>query len=159
MDMAKAVLVLLVPIAILVAIYVYFFGGNNVIAIDPSETYNTAAASSNFTVVQPAGLPDGWKPVSAAYQDNLLRVGYVTPAGDGIQIVETSHPANRSISSEIGKTPSVAPVTTIGGVDWAQLTGEGDSIKALVSTVGTRTVIIKGDTDFATLARFASSLH
>ena len=37
-DMAKAVLVLLVPVAILVAVYVFFFGGSNVIAIDPSGT-------------------------------------------------------------------------------------------------------------------------
>jgi uncharacterized protein DUF4245 len=159
MDMTKAVLVLLVPVAILVSIYVFFFGGSNVIAIDPSQTYSTAAASANFTVVQPTGLSDSWKPLSAAYGDDLLRVGYIAPSGDGIQLVESSHPVNELLSAELGNTAQTAPATTIGDATWGQLTVDGRPTKALVSTVGNRTVIVKGQTDFKTLQEFAASLR
>src|SRR5215475_5992197 len=151
MDMTKAVLVLLVPVAILVAVYVFFFGVNKVIAIDPSGTYTTASADANFKVVQPSGLSDSWKPVSAAFANDLLRVGYVAPSGDGLQLVESSQPENAVIASEFGKAPATAPAVTIGTDTWGQLSLPGKSTKALVNTTGNRTVIVKGDTDFKTL--------
>ena len=158
MDMTKAVLVLLVPVAVLVAIYVFFFGGSNPIVIDPSQTFSTARSSANFTVVQPAGLSDKWKPISAAYAGDLLRVGYIAPSGDGVQLVESSQPANKVLGAELGNTDSVATAVTLGDTSWGQLTVHGQPTKALVSTVGNRTVIIKGPTDFSTLQALAAAL-
>jgi hypothetical protein len=159
MDMAKAVLILLVPIAILFALYVFFFGGNNVIPIDPSGTYSTATSSANFTVAQPSGLSDKWKPVSSAYADDLLRVGYIAPNGDGIQLIESSHPANALLDSEVSKSARTGTAVSIGDTTWGQLNVPDRATNALVSTVGNRTIIIRGDTDFKTLQEFASALR
>ena len=159
MDMTKAVLVLLVPVAILFAIYVRFFGGSDVIAIDPSQTYSTAVASANFTVAQPTGLSSKWKSISAAYGNDLLRVGYIAPSGDGIQLIETSKATAPLLKAEVGNTDPIAAAVNVGTTTWGELVVSGRSTKALVSTVGNRTIIVKGQTDFKTLQDFAAALH
>lgn len=156
MDMAKAVLVLLVPVALLVAAYVFFFGGNNVISIDPSGDYAAARAAGQFSVLQPAGLPSSWKPVSSSYSAGTLRVGYVTPSGSGIQLVESKQSL---INSELGATAPVAAEANAGGLTWGQLSVSGKPIRALVNTDPARTVIIKGQTGFDQLEAFAASLR
>src|SRR5689334_24332418 len=94
MDMTKAVLVLLVPVIIAVLVYVFFFGGSDPIRIDTTSTFQTAHATAHYPVLEPAGLSSKWTPISAAYgADKLLRVGYVAPSGDGIQLVESPEAA------------------------------------------------------------------
>lgn len=154
-DMAKAVLVLLVPVAALFAAYVFFFGGNNVIAIDPSGDYGAARAAKQFTVVEPQSLSSDWKPVSSSYSNGVLRVGYVAPSGAGIQLVESKQ---NLISSEVGSTQNVAKAVDAGGLTWGQLSTTGKSINALVNSDTGRTVIIKGRAGFDELETFAASL-
>jgi hypothetical protein len=159
-DMLKATLVLLVPVAILVALYVFFFGGNNVIQIDPSQSYADARASAHFTVLQPAGLASGWKPVSSQFQPgktSLLRVGYVAPDGDGIQLIETDEPADTVLNAELGSIPAFAKSVDVGGLTWGLVDAKGSSI-ALVNSEAGRTVIVTGNTTQADLAAFANSL-
>jgi uncharacterized protein DUF4245 len=159
-DMTKAVLVLLVPVAILVALYVYFFGGNNVIQIDPSQSYSDARASAHFTVLQPAGLSSGWKPVSSQFTPgatSTLRVGYIAPDGSGIQLVETDQAAGTVIASELGNVGSLAKSVDAGGRTWGVLQAKNSDL-ALVDTESSRTVIISGQASQTDLQDFASSL-
>jgi hypothetical protein len=160
-DMTKAVLVLLVPVAILVVVYVYFFGGNNVISIDPSQSYSDARASAQFAVLQPAGLSSRWKPVSSQFEPgatSTLRVGYVAPDGGGIQLIETDKPANAVISSELGSVGPVAKSVQAGGITWGVVNGK-DSDLGLVDTESGRTVIISGQASEPELQQFAASLR
>jgi hypothetical protein len=160
-DMAKAVLVLLVPVALLVALYVFFFGGNNVIQIDPSQSYADARASAHFTVLQPADLSTKWKPVSAQFEPgatSTLRVGYIAPDGGGIQLIETDEPANTAITSELGNVGSLAHSVDAGGLTWGLVDAKGSAL-ALVDTEASRTVIITGHASQAELQEFAASLH
>ncbi len=161
-DMAKAVLVLLVPVALLVAVYVFFFGGNNVIAVDPGDTYSAARASAHFTVVQPAGLPGSWKPVSSVYEagtPSILRVGYVTPSGAGIQLVESDRPADTLIKSELGSEATVARTVTVNGTVWGVVPSTNGSNLALVDSEFGRVVIIRGQASQAELTQFAAALR
>jgi uncharacterized protein DUF4245 len=160
-DMAKAVLVLLAPVAILVALYVFFFGGNNVIQVDPSQSYADARASAHFTVLQPAGLPTTWKSVSAQFEPgatSTLRVGYLAPDGGGIQLVETNEAAKTVIASELGSVGSLAKSVNAGGLTWGVVNAK-DSALALVDTESGRTVIITGHASQAELQEFAASLR
>ncbi|HEY1487252.1 MAG TPA: DUF4245 domain-containing protein [Micromonosporaceae bacterium] len=160
-DMLKATLVLLVPVAILFALYVFFFGGNNVIRIDPSQSYADARTSAHFTVLQPAGLSDAWKPVSSQFQPgatSMLRVGYVSPHGDGIQLIETNEAATLAIDSELGNVGSVARSVDAGGRSWGLVDAKGSNL-ALVDTEAGRTVIITGDASQSELQQFAASLR
>jgi hypothetical protein len=161
-DMLKAVLVLLVPVAILFGIYVYFFGGNNVITIDPSGTYAEARVSAHFTVLQPAGLSSSWKPVSSAYTvgtPSTLRVGYVAPGGAGFQLVESDSPADTLIQTELGSVNPLARSVEINGRSWGVINATKRSDLALVSTEQTRTVIIMGQASQQQLQQFAAALR
>src|SRR5919112_388171 len=77
-DMAVSLLVLLVP---------------------------TARAANLFPISEPAGLDDGWTPVSAAWQQvdggRVLRIGYVTPGGGGVQVVQTDAPVDSFLPIEL----------------------------------------------------------
>lgn len=162
-DMAKAVLILLVPVVLAVLVYVYFFGGSNVIAIDPSGDYSAAQASAHFTVLQPEGLPSGWKPVSSAYGKvtggSLLRVGYIAPDGAGIQLVESDRPVNDLLTDELGPTNSLATSVDLGGRTWGQLDSTTGDDHALVDTEDGRTVIVHGQASQADLQAFVASLR
>lgn len=156
MDMAKAVLVLLVPVMVLIGAYVFFFGGSNVITIDPSAAFADARASAHFTVLEPAALPAAWKPISSQYAlgtPSTLRVGYVAPDGNGIQLIESDAPAASLISAEVGSAGSVARSVTINGRTW------GVVDHALIDTESGRTVIITGHASQALLEAFARSLR
>ena len=160
-DMAKAVLVLLAPVAILVALYVYFFGGNNVIVIDPSSTFTEARLSAHFAVLEPAGLSSKWKPLSSAYAPgtpSTLRVGYIAPKGEGFQLVESDQAAAALLASELGKVPTLAKSVDAGGRTWGIVDATNSSDLALVDTESGRTVIIKGQATLTELEQFASSL-
>jgi len=162
-DMAKAVLVLLLPVVAAVLVYVYFFGGSNVIAIDPSTDYADAKADGHFAVVQPAGLPAGWKPVSSSFDTvadgTVLRVGYVAPDGGGFQLVESDRPAAELLDDELGPTNTVATSVDIGGLTWGRLDSTRRSDHALVSTGDGRTLIIHGQASQQDLEAFAASLR
>ncbi len=160
--MAKAVLVLLVPVAVLVALYVFFFGGNNVITVDPSSTYADARAANTFTVLQPTDLPTSWKPVSSAFQPGkpaTLRVGYVTPSGAGVQLVESSDPASTLVQDELGKGAAVGNTITANGRVWGVVNATNGSNRGLVESESGRTVIIKGQASQAELSTLAASLN
>jgi len=161
-DMLKAVLMILVPVALLFALYVFFFGGNNVITIDPSGTYAEARAASRFAVLQPVGLDSKYKPVSSAFDDGTpatLRVGYVAPDGAGMQLVETNQPADAFLKSELGALPATSRSVQAGPLTWGLVTNAKNVGTALVSTEGGRTVIVKGEASRAELTAFAASLH
>jgi hypothetical protein len=163
MDMTKAVLVLLVPVILAVVAYVYFFGGSNVIVIDPSGAYSEARQANHFAVLEPQNLPPGWKAVSSAWanDDNawVLRVGYVAPGGGGIQLVESDRPADALIQSELGNTGEVAASVQIGDRTWGKMAASTRSDRALVDTESGRTVIIMGQATDRELADFAAALH
>jgi hypothetical protein len=156
MDMAKAVLVLLVPVLVLFGIYVYFFGGSNAIKIDPSGTFSDARASAHFAVLEPQGLSSGWRPISSQYAvgtPSTLRVGYVAPDGAGIQLIESDKPADTFIAGELGNVGAVGRSVTIGGRTW------GAVGHALINTDAGRTVIIVGQASDAELDSLAGSLR
>ncbi len=163
MDMTKAVLVLLVPVMIAVVGYIYFFGGSNPIAIDPSGTYAEARQAAHFTVLEPSSLSSGWKPISSAWDEEgggwVLRVGYVAPGGGGIQLVESNRPANALITSELGSTGAVATSVQIGDHTWGRVAAGKRSDRALVGTETGRTVIIMGQATDQELADFAAALR
>jgi hypothetical protein len=162
-DMTKAVLILLVPVLVAVAVYVFFFGGSNPIAISTTDTYATAAADAHFTVLEPADLPKGWTPITIAYEPgngtSLLRVGFVSPGGAGVQLIESDQPADTLLADELGATPPTASSVQLGDLTWGQIATAKRGDRALVSTDHGRTVIVTGQASEADLETFVSHLR
>jgi hypothetical protein len=163
LDMAKAVLILLVPVVIAVAVYVFFFGGSSPIVIDPSGAYGDARAAGAFPVVQPQGLPSKWRPVSSAYGvengRHVLRVGYIAPSGAGLQLVESDGPAATVIKDEVGTANPVGASVEAGARTWGKVATGKNNQQALIDSENGYTIIVKGQTSETDLRRFAAALH
>src|SRR5262245_58571573 len=102
--MLISLVVLLIPVALIVTIF-RLRGGEDVVTVDPAAVIAQARTSGDFPVSAPADLPAGWKPVSAAFQpaggkSATLRLGYVSPSGGGVQLVESNEPVAKVMARE-----------------------------------------------------------
>ncbi|MET7666633.1 DUF4245 domain-containing protein [Micromonospora luteifusca] len=147
-DMAISLLVLLIPIALLLAFYRGFLGGDQATTVDPAPAIEQARAANTFPVSQPQGLGSGWSTVSARYQTveggANLRIGYLTPEGRGVQLLQSSVPAERLLPAELTDQGQPQGPTELAGRTWQLYTARGNQ-QALVLLEPTRTVIVIGD--------------
>jgi hypothetical protein len=147
--------VLLIPIVLLVGAYRFFYSGDQPIAVDASQTWEAARHSGRFPVLEPAGLPPGWTVISARYADGMLRIGYVTPASTGLQLLESDRPGDQLLPSELGAQAPPGNLTILNGRSWRAYPEVRGGGRALVLADNGRTVIVFGtaaDVDVRTLA-------
>ncbi|RZU73284.1 uncharacterized protein DUF4245 [Micromonospora kangleipakensis] len=160
-DMALSLLVLLVPIALLLAFYRGFLGGDEPATVDPAPAVQEARAANAFPVSAPAGLASDWRTVSARYQPEpggaTLRIGYLTPEGRGAQLVQSNVPAEKLLPAELSGGQPQGTADLPGG-SWQRYTARGNE-QALVLLEPTRTVIVVGDAGEAELRQLASALR
>jgi len=159
--MAVSLAVLLVPIALLLVFYRVVLSGDAPITIDPSATVQEAQQAGAFTVAVPVGLGTDWHTASATFarQTNgaTLRLGYVDPDKDPIQLVESNVPADVLLAAELGdKAAALGNFRTQAGV-W-RLYDARPGEKALVLAEPTRTIVVVGRTDVENLEALAKAL-
>ncbi|MFJ6149527.1 DUF4245 domain-containing protein [Micromonospora profundi] len=161
-DMAISLLVLLIPIALLLAFYRGFLGGDQATEIDPAPAIEQAQAANTFPVSQPQGLGSDWRTVSARYQTveggANLRLGYLTPEGRGVQLLQSSLPAERLLPAELTAESQPQGQTELAGRTWQRYTARGNQ-QALVLLEPTRTVLIVGDARDNELRELAGALR
>jgi hypothetical protein len=157
--MLLSMAVLLIPIFVLLGLYRFVYSGDAPVAIDAGPTWATARHSARFPVLEPAGLPKGWTVISASFADGTLRVGYVTPAGGGLRLVETDRALDAVGPAELGadaRPGNLVPVSNRFWRDFPQVRGGG---RALVLVDGGRTVIVTGTATESELQTLAASLR
>ncbi|MFI9641917.1 DUF4245 domain-containing protein [Micromonospora sp. NPDC051925] len=161
-DMALSLLVLLVPIALLLAFYRGFLGGEQPTTVDAAPAYEQARAANVFPVTEPSGLGSGWRTVSASFRtvdDGAnLRVGYLTPEGRGAQLVQSNVPPERLLPAELTAEGQPQGPAELGGANWQRYTGRGNE-QALVLLEPNRTVIVVGDARDNELRELAGALR
>ncbi|MEU6073107.1 DUF4245 family protein [Micromonospora sp. NPDC047074] len=161
-DMAISLLVLLVPIALLLAFYRGFLGGDQPTTVDPAPAVESARAANAFPVSEPAGLADGWRTVSANFQTvdggSSLRIGYLTPEGRGAQLVQSNVPPERLLPTELTAEAQPQGQTDLGGRTWQRYTARGNE-QALVLLEPDRTVIVVGDARDNELRHLAAAIR
>jgi hypothetical protein len=144
-DLVISIVVLLVPIAFIVAMF-RLQGGEDPVVMDPSPAMAQAEAAGAFPVSRPAGLAEGWRPVSAVYRGEdagaILRIGYLTPSGAGVQLIESNQPAEGLLRRELGDSVRPTGTVDISGRPWQSYEARGE--RALVLTGPDRTVIVIG---------------
>ncbi|MGC4878150.1 DUF4245 family protein [Micromonospora sp. DT43] len=147
-DMAISLLVLLIPIALLLAFYRGFLGGDQATTVDAAPAIEQARSANTFPVSEPQGLGSGWRTVSARYQTvdggANLRIGYLTPEGRGVQLLQSNVPAERLLPAELTDQSQPQGPTELGGRTWQLYTARGNQ-QALVLLEPTRTVLVVGD--------------
>ncbi|WP_328423542.1 DUF4245 family protein [Micromonospora sp. NBC_00389] len=161
-DMAISLLVLLVPIALLLAFYRGFLGGDQAATVDPAPAIDQAQSANAFPVSRPQGLGSDWRTVSARYQTveggANLRIGYLTPEGRGVQLLQSSVPAERLLPAELTDQAQPQGPTELAGRTWQRYTARGNQ-QALVLLEPTRTVVVVGDARDNELRQLAGALR
>lgn len=144
-DLVMSLIVLLIPVAVIVTIF-RLGGGEDPVVIDPSPAIEDAQRAS-FPVAVPTGLAEGWRPLSAAFQPAddgaTLRIGYLTPSGGGVQLVESTQPADVVLARELGEGVRPAGAVTVAGRPWDSYTVRSDE-RALIAVEQDRLLIVVG---------------
>jgi len=161
-DMVISLLVLLVPIALVLGFGRIFLGADQPTQVDPAPTIQEARMANLFPVSEPAGLGDGWRTVRADFERGdtgaSLRIGYLTPDDGGLQLVQSSVPAERLLPAELTGAGQPQGATELGGQSWQRYTGRPGE-RALVLLEPGRTVIVIGRVLEEDLRRVATSLY
>jgi len=159
--MALSLAVLLVPIALLLIFYRTVLSGDAPVRIDPAPTIQEARQANAFPVAVPHGLGDDWHTSSATFVREAtgatLRLGYVDPDKDPIQLVESSVPAATVLPAELTtEARRIGSFRAATGV-WQLYEGRPGE-QALVLADQKRTIIVVGATDVENLEKLAGSL-
>ena len=161
-DMVISLLVLLVPILLVLGVYNVFFDGDAPVRVDPAVAIDDARHADAFPVLVPTDLPSGWTPVSAAFRPvdggRALRIGFVSPDGEGAQVVQTDAPVTTVIPAELTGASRPQGAAQIGDVAWQTYSARPGE-RALVLLEPTRTVIVVGSAPEADLRELAASLR
>jgi hypothetical protein len=160
-DMAVSLAVLLVPIALVLAVYRFVFSGDAPVTVDPAPAIQQAQSAALFPVLVPTGLGDDWHVSSATFrraeEGATLRLGYVAPGDDSALLVQSSIPAEQLVPTELGRTAAPRSTFRDGQRAWRGYDTRPGEI-ALVLTDPDRTVIVVGNTDQENLEALARSL-
>ncbi|MBL7254857.1 DUF4245 domain-containing protein [Actinoplanes sp. LDG1-01] len=159
--MIMSLAVLLIPIALLLTFYRLVLDGDKPVSVDAAPTFQEAQRAGLFPVLTPAGLSDDWHTSTATFRraENgaTLRVGYVDPDKDPVQLVQSNVPSATLLPTELTKEAErVGTFRSPAGV-W-QLYDTRPGEQALVLADQTRTIVIVGKTDVGNLETLAGSL-
>lgn len=163
-DLILSLLVLLIPTVLLVGGYQLIAGRTEPVPVDQSQQID-AARRAGFDVTEPTGLSADWVPVSAVFRQAedgaTLRLGYVTPAGAPVQVVESTVPTDRLLVEELsdrrGAPPAPTGAVTVAGATWERYAGP-DGETALVRRDPDRTLLVIGRADESELQQLATAL-
>lgn len=115
-------------------------------------------AQTHPDVPVPRVTPAGWRATVAASDPDLLRVGWVTPAGTYVEYAASSADPSAFVQEITGEAPSAGPVA-VGAVTW-QSYREGESTSLVLPVGGTTVVVgtVRTDASLADLRLLAGSL-
>ncbi|MBU2662878.1 DUF4245 domain-containing protein [Actinoplanes bogorensis] len=160
--MAMSLAVLLIPIALLLTFYRLVLDGDKPVSVDTAPAIQEAQRAGLFPVLAPQGLGDDWHATSSTFRraENgaTLRIGYVDPDKDPIQLVESNIPSDTLLPTELTKDAKPAGNFRSPAGVWRWYSARPGE-KALVLADQTRTVVIVGKTDVSNLEALAGALR
>lgn len=159
-DMLLSLLVLAVPLLILGGIYTFVQRSDEPRRADVAAALDSARRAGDFPVAAPVGVPADWRPASAVYRAGdggaVLRIGYATPGGVGLQVVQSDRPADALLAAELGPTRSAGTVQ-VSGRAWQRYPGRPGE-EALVLLAPRRSVLVLGPRGAPELTTLAAAL-
>jgi Protein of unknown function (DUF4245) len=159
--MVRALAVLLIPIALLLTFYRVVLNGDAPTPVDPGPAIDAARAANAFPVSAPADLGADWHVASATFRREAtgatLRIGYVDPDGNGMQLIESSVPPATLLPAEL--TAAAKPVDTFRASErvWRRYDARRGE-QALVYSEPGRTLIVVGTAKSRHLQTLAAAL-
>lgn len=139
--MALSMAVLLVPLGLFYVMWDWAASDRQVSVVDTSED-RASATALGLDVIEPELSPD-WKPISSALEVDeetvILRTGWYSPDGDGLQLVQT----NGEMSAVNEKLDGAGEPVEAAGLQWAAY-DLGDN-EAWVTELPGSTVVLTAD--------------
>jgi hypothetical protein len=160
--MVLSLAVLLIPIALLLVFYRVVLSGDAPVTVDPAPSIEQAQRAGAFPVAVPQGLGEDWHVASATFQQKAegatLRIGYVDPGSDPVQLVQSSVPAATLLPVELGDSAkALRNFRTPAGVWRVYDARPGET--ALVLAEPQRTIVVVGRTDVSNLQELGAALR
>ncbi|WP_205327777.1 DUF4245 family protein [Glycomyces sp. YM15] len=144
-DMAMSMAVLLVPIGLFYVGWQWVASDRQVSVVDTTENHSTAA-SLGLAAIEPE-LSGEWKAISTDLavdgEQVVLRTGYYSPEGHGLQLSETNGTA-ADVNEDL--TGAGTPVEA-AGIEWAAY--ESGESKTWVAEIGGETFVLSAEADGA----------
>jgi hypothetical protein len=160
-DMVLSIGLLLVLVLGLFGLYRWLGGGDEG-QVDPAAAIAEARAANAFPVAVPTGLSPDWKSVSAVYQPQsagaVLRIGWRTPGGGSIQLIEGNLPPDTMMTRELGTNANSTGSADIGGHQW-QVYDARQGERAYVLQETGRLTIVVGKASEAEFRKVIESLR
>jgi hypothetical protein len=153
-DMVLSLAVLLVPILLIIAVGRFLYGDTTTATVSPQLALQGAARASMQPIPAPAA-PDGWKIVSAQFQDGVLRIGYLDRSDKGVQLVQGT--ALDLVNQELGDDARPAGEVTAAGETWSKWDAR-NGFSALTRKEGATTIVLQGPVPSAELATLADAV-
>jgi hypothetical protein len=142
-DMAMSMAVLLVPIGLFYAGWQWVASDRQVSVVDTTENHATAA-SLGLAAIEPE-LGEEWKAISTDLavdgETVVLRTGYYSPDGHGLQLAETNG-ALADVNEAL--TGTGTPVEA-AGITWAAY--ETNAGETWTAEIGGETVVLSAEPD------------
>lgn len=146
------------PVLVLVGGYQLLAGRQQPVEIDPAPAYAQANAAG-LAVTAPEGLDSGWVPVSAQFDPEgaggTLRVGYVSPAGEPVQVVYSTIAPEVLLPERLSDAGPPIGEVRLGDQSWQRYPGPPGE-QALVRMTPDLTTIVVGSADEAELEHLAA---
>lgn len=163
-DMFLALASLLVPI-LLVGALLRACGSAEPTVVDPAPAIEDARTAGLFPVLVPQGLDEGWRTVQARFARDgkdaavgTLRLGYLTPSGGQLLLVESNADAGALLAAELGNDVRPDGEVVVAGRPWTRSIVRNDE-RSLVLVEEERTVIIVGRAPAEEMTALAESLR
>jgi len=161
-DMFLALASLLVPI-LLIGALLRACGSAEPTVLDPAPAIEEARTAALFPVLVPDGLDEGWRTVQAKFRRDdgavgTLRLGYLTPTGGQVLLVESNADAGALLAAELGEDVRPDGEVVVAGQSWTRSIVRGDE-RSLVLVEDGRTIIIVGRAPVEEMITLAESLR
>jgi hypothetical protein len=160
-DMALSLAVLLIPIALLLIFYRVVLGGDSPINVDTGPVLQEARAAAVFPVAEPTGLDEHWHVASATFRRQAdgatLRLGYVDPSSDPIQLVESNVAPEKLLPAELGDAAKPTNIFRTAAGVWRHYTARPGE-QAMVLTEPNRTIVLVGTAEAKNFEILATAL-
>lgn len=167
--MLRTMAVIMIPIVLITIFFSRNLGDHPVTVIDWQPVYVQAKDEAPFTVLAPHKLPENyratrvtWVKVGQRYLDdpsvrNLWQLGFLDPEDIYIGLSQGDlYPDDLVADASRGGMPDGSSV--IAGVTWDRLVTADDRTRSLVLRTPDVTTVVAGDTSYAGLEAFASTL-
>lgn len=136
-------------------------------AVDVGASAREVARTTGWPILQPTGLPDGWKATSVRYvrsTDDLMtwHAGYQSPDGNYVAVEQTMDSTWHWVEAQTNRSAKVGAVEA-GGRTWVSYDrGDSKLQRSLLNRPdgkGQLTTLITGTGTFEELAFFAGTLQ